>query len=325
MNASDILDLFISNTADLKARFRWQQPMLRRFAALVYACAGRRADCEAIDAGMKMIKQETGMFSMFRGYAQLSLAAMLSLCPNSQQVFSDTLTVYALLKEERFRASEYLALSAYQVALQVSPERYGEVVSRSRAFFDAMKEQHRFLTGYDDYIFAVMLGISDLDVQEGAARMERVYTELRSSFTSRSGLHGLSQVLALCPDADAVSRTAMLGDALRSYQLNFNRAETLPTLGVLALLNGDSASIAQEVTDAYERLRTTKGFGVFSVQKMERMLYAASLVACGRLQAGEDGVVNAALVNSITNILIAQQAAMAAVIASSAAAASSSN
>jgi hypothetical protein len=117
----------------------------------------------------------------------------------------------------------------------------------------------------------------------------------------------------------------MLGDALRSYQLNFNRAETLPTLGVLALLNGDRVTIAQEVADTYERLRTTKGFGVLSVQKMERVLYAASLVACGRLQAGESGVVNAALVNSITNILIAQQAAMAAVIASSAAAASSSN
>ena len=51
----------------------------------------------------------------------------------------------------------------------------------------------------------------------------------------------------------------------------------------------------------YEELRAKKGFGVFSVQKLERMLLAASLIACGRLQAGGQSALAAALATSITN------------------------
>ncbi|MEL7602378.1 MAG: DUF4003 family protein, partial [Bacillota bacterium] len=94
-----VLMLLVDNTAALKQHFPWQQPMLRRYAALLYASAGREADIGAIDACMDLIKQETGAFSMFRGYVKLSMAAMLSLCDEPERVFSDTLQVYAQLKD----------------------------------------------------------------------------------------------------------------------------------------------------------------------------------------------------------------------------------
>lgn len=314
-----ILKLFVDNTAALKQHFPWQQPMLRRFAALLYASAGGEADIPAIDACMDIIKQETGVFSMFRGYVKLSMAAMLSLCEEPERVFADTLQVYAQLKDVRFHASEYLALAAYQIARQVPIERHAEVVARTRAFFEAMKEEHRFITGYDDYIFSAMLGISELDVAEGVSRMDRVFQELKPIFVSRNGLQGMSQALALFPGNDAAPKAVALHDELKARGLNFGRGEMLPTLGVLALLNGETAFVAQEVADTYEELRVQKGFGALSVQKTERMLLSASMVACGRLQAGEHDALAAALSTSITNILVAQQAAMAAVLASAAA------
>ena len=314
-----VLMLLVDNTAALKQHFPWQQPMLRRYAALLYASAGREADIGAIDACMDLIKQETGAFSMFRGYVKLSMAAMLSLCDEPERVFSDTLQVYVQLKDVRFHASEYLVLAAYQIARQVPVERQAEAAARTRAFYEAMKEEHRFITGYDDYIFSAMLGISELDVSEGCERMERVFQELKPVFASRNGLQGMSQVLALFPEDDAVSRAVALHDALKTRDFNFSRGEALSTLGVLALLDGETASIAQEVADTYEELRAQKGFGPLSVQKLERMLLAASLIACGRLQAGGQSALTTALATSITNILIAQQVAMAAVLASAAA------
>lgn len=315
----DILTLFLDNAAALKQHLPWQQPMLRRYAAMLYASADREADIDAIDACMSLIKQETGVFSMFRGYVKLGMAAMLSLYDEPERVFSDTLQVYAQLKDIRFHASEYLALAAYQIARQVSSDRHAEAVARMRAFYEAMKEEHRFITGYDDYVFSAMLGISELDVAEGSARMERVFQELRPVFSSRNGLQGMSQVLALFPGDTAVSRAVELHDALQALSLNFSRGEALSTLGVLSLLDGDTAAIAQEVAEMYEKLRAQKGFGALSMQKLERMLLAASLIACGRLQAGGQSALTAALATSITNILIAQQAAMAAVLASAAA------
>ncbi len=315
-----ILTLLVKNAAALKTSFPWQQPMLRRFAALLFASAGREVDAEAIDTCMRLIKGETGVFSMFRGYVKLGLAAMLSLSDEPERLFSNTLQVYAQMKDARFHASEYLALAAYQIARQVPTERQAEVIARTRAFYEAMKEEHRFITGYDDYIFSAMLGISELDVTEGSMRMERIYQQLKPAFVSRNGLQGMSQVLALFPENDeAVARVTMLRDSLKNCGLNFGRGEALSTLGVLSLLSGETAFVAQEVADTYEELSAQKGFGAFSVQKLERMLLAASVVACGSVQAGGQNAITATLATSITNILIAQQAAMAAVLASAAA------
>ena len=36
----DILTLFLDNAAALKQHLPWQQPMLRRYAAMLYASAG---------------------------------------------------------------------------------------------------------------------------------------------------------------------------------------------------------------------------------------------------------------------------------------------
>ncbi len=322
---SNTVNLFTENSAAVKSRLKWQHSMLQRIAALLYSSEGRAVDCDAIEACMRLIKQQTGVFSAFRGYAKLNIAALLSLADTPEQVFADTLSVYALLKAARFAAGDYLAFAAYQIARQVPPERHAETVDRTRAFYDSMKAEHRLLTGQDDYIFSAMLGISTLDVYMSTARMERIYEELKPVFSSRNEVQSLAQVLTLCADETALYRVIQLHDELKSRRLNYNRAYALSTLGVLALVSEDAPRIAQAVAETYAFLRTQKGFGSFSVTKLERMLLSASLVAFSCLRDGTEGVLGAVLANSITNILIAQQVAVAAAAGSAAAASSASS
>jgi len=81
-------------------------PLTKRLAALLYALEGRTVDCVAIRQCLVLIKQNTGAFSNFQGKMALGVAALLSLSPNPQEVFSEILKVYDLLKGvKRYRLS----------------------------------------------------------------------------------------------------------------------------------------------------------------------------------------------------------------------------
>ena len=320
------LRLFAENAQDIKKDFVWQNALTRRLAALLYAQAGKTMDGQAVQQCFTLIKQNTGVFSAFRGDLALGVSALLSLAPRPQEVFDETLKVYALLKEAKFRGSGFLAVAAYQLAAQTDAASYGHVIGRMRAFYDGMKAQHFFLTGEDDYIFAAMLALAGVDVQAGVADMERLYGRLKGEFWSSNSVQTLAQVLVLGgSDGAAEGRVLALRDALRAEKIRLDKTYTLPVLGVLALLPTDIGTVVQDLHEAQATLRAQKGFGVLSVTTQELLLLTASLVAGAYAQGAKDGMLTAVLSTSITNIILAQQAATIAAVSASSAAASSSS
>jgi hypothetical protein len=317
------LKLFIDNANSIKKGFIWQQPMMRHMAALLYAAEDKVIDSDAIRRSYEMIKANTGFFSVFRGNTALAAAAMLSLSEDGEKRFSDTLRVYELLKEARFWASDYLVVAALQIASNAEAGSYDAVVRKTRDFYDGMKAQHPLLTGSDDYIYAAMLGLSDLDAADGAARLERLYRELKPEFLSGNGVQALAEVLVLGDRTDAcIERVLSLRQSLRLSGLKMGDQYTLPSLGILALLPGTTEEIVQEVNETFRYVRAQKGFGPWSIPKQQLAVYASALAAYERVGAIRNGLLTTALCTSITNILIAQQAAMIAAVSASSAAAS---
>ncbi|WFR62944.1 DUF4003 family protein [Paenibacillus amylolyticus] len=318
--------LFVSNTQIIKKSFKWQHGMIHRLAALLYAAENKVADAEAIRQSQELIKQNTKLFSAFRGNSAVSVATMLSLTTDENTKLADTLHVYDLMKEIKFRTSDYLVIAAYQIATQVSPDQFQPTVERAKSFYDGMKAQHRFLTGQDDYIFAAMLALSDLDVHTGVARMEQLYGELKPEFSSRNSVQALTHILVLGEDTpDAGTRVIALNEAFRQRDLRMDKTYTLPSLGLLSLLPSDRDTLVAEVAETNDWLRTQKGFGAWSIDKQELLLFSSALIAIQYVENLRNGMLTTAISTSITNIIIAQQAAMTAAAAASAAAASSSS
>ncbi len=284
--------------------------------ALTYAQEGKQIDCDAIKVCQDMMKQNTGIFSTFRGDMGLYIATLLSLTEDPQAVFRETLIVYDLLKAERFRASDFLIVAAFQVASQSQKSDYARVIQRTRAFYDDMKAKHFFYTGADDYIFATMLGLGNLDVTASTARIEKIYDFLKNEFWTKNSVQTLAQVLVLGESDDAgVDRVLVLRDAFRSEKIKLDKAYTLPILGILALLPVDSNSLIPEIDRAQAFLRNQKDFGSFSVSQQELLMLAASMVVNDFADKFKDDMTRAALSTSITSIMIAQQTAMIAMLA----------
>jgi len=322
----ETIELFAANVQTIKKEFIWQNKLTKRSAALLYARENKQIDCEAIRQCHAIIKQNAGILSVFRGDLVLFVAALLSLSPDPLRLFNETLLVYDMLKEAKFHRSFYLAIAAYEIAALADADKYSDVVARTRAFYEGMKTNRFFRTGQDDYIFAAMLGISDLNTAVGVERIEKIYSYLKSEFWDKNSVLALAQVLVLGgSDDDMVDRVLSLRDALRAVRIKLDKAYTLSALGVLAMLPVENSVLVSEIDEAEMMLRSQKGLGAWSVTTQEILLFASAVVAGVHTRNLKDGALSATLSTSIANIVIAQQAAMIAIIAASASVASSSS
>ncbi len=323
--AKNKLDLFADNVRRMKKDWKWQSDLIKRFVALLYAQEGKAVDRDALKTCHTMIKQNTGAFSAFRSNLALALAALLALSTRPQTLFSDVLKVYDLLKRERFRASDYLAVAAFQIAIQTKPLAYEPVVLRTRAFYQGMKDQHYFLTGQEDHVFAAMLGLSDLALEDGLAGIEGLYQRLKREFKNKNSVQALAQVLVLGgSDERTLDRLLVLRDQFRAQKIKLDRPYTLPLLGIFAMLPQAIETLVSDFHDAQQQLRRYKGFGPWAITAQEQHLLLSSLLI-NRYAGEQTGeLLTATLTTSISSLLLAQQAAMMAGVSASVAAASSS-
>jgi hypothetical protein len=201
------LTVFANNWQTIKKKFKLHHSSTKRLAALLYAIDNKPIDCIAIRECHSLIKKNTGIFSAFRGNMVLGLAAMLSLKENRKDIFARTVSVYKMLKKEGFRASDYLAVAAYEIASNEKLDDYQQIARRARVFYKGMKANSFFRTGEDDYIFSAMLGLSDIEVEDGIERIELLYQRFKSEFWSKNSIQMLVQILVLGEESDlAVDR-----------------------------------------------------------------------------------------------------------------------
>lgn len=319
------LDLFASNSEALRKEFKWREAGARRLAALVCTFEGKPVNGPAIVTGLDVIKENTRMFSLFRGNMNFVIATKLSLTGNHEQVFADTLELAQRLKDAKFRSSDYLAVGAYLIATHTTRDNYESIITRARAFYDNMRKQSWFRTGQDDYIFSIMLGLSDIDPAVGAARIQELYDKLKSEFkwAGANSVQALCQMLTLGGKTDeALEHLLCVRTTLRSQRIKLDRTYTLPSLGALSLLEVDGEVLANQLLEAQRYLRKQKGFGSFSISTQELLLFSSAIIASVYTEE-MDGNVMAATSTSIINIIIAQQVAMM-IAASTAAAAAAS-
>jgi len=322
------LTLFVKNCQDIRGEFFWQQPMANRLAALAYALADKPIDSDRIRDCHNMIKGEVGVFSNFRGMLSVYVAAALSLSPDPGQLLNDTLYVYGLLKEQKFWGNDFLVIAAYEIALNAKKIDYERTAERTRAFYDEMKANHRFHIGQDDYIFAAMLALSGIDVRIGATKLKGIHVRLKEEFgrfTNRNSLLTLAQMMVLGGNTDqCVDNITRLSRTLRKRKIRLDKTYTLPSLGVLTLLEKDHHQLADELIAVRDNLRSQKGFGAFSVSIHEILLYAVSMLTHGYIGDAQADITKAGITTSVTNLIIAQQVAIMTSIAASSAAAAAS-
>jgi hypothetical protein len=321
-------DLFECNYQILKKNFKWNYAMMNRLGALLYTEAGLEVNVDAIQAAKDIIKGNTGIFSIFKDTTYFALSVLLSLEPNAEELFQNTLKVYKQMKDAGFHTSVYLTLAAFTIAKQTKEDEVFSVINRAKDFYDAMKRKHMFLTSTDDYGYAAMLSMTELSVPQAIDEMENCFELLRNDFGAGNVLQSLTHVLTLAEEPTAIKceRARQVYISLKRKDCKFSKYEQLSILGVLVMVSEDVEKLTEEIKEVYQILIEKKGFGSWSMSRHERTMFASALVAEEYIKDMKKNPLSFSLTNSITNIVIAQQTAMIiAASSASAAAASASN
>lgn len=317
--------LFIENRDIIKSAFIWESSYIHPLCASIYTMKGRRADADILKNCRNILNEKTSLFSNFRGISKMATITTLSLSANAEYKMDQLLDIYGKLKEV-FWGSEYLTVAASVISDMAEPAQYGQITQRTRTIYNRMKEAHPFLTAGEDSSFAALLALSELDDIYIEQEMERCYTLLKSRFFSGNAVQSLSHILALGEGTaeEKCTKAMELYEYLKSKGRKYGTSYELATLGVLAMSDADVITLAQDIIEVDDYLRSQKGFGSFGIGAKQRLMYAGILTMCDYMP--ELQPMKTAALNGVVSLVIAQQAALcASAAAASAAAASSSN
>lgn len=305
-----IADLFVKNYHSLRKAFKWTDEIAKRMSAYLFAIEGKEVDIEAIKAKRQLIKSRVGAFSAFRGTSEFSLASLLAIHKERDDLFDRTKMIYDRLKRERMRNSDYLVLSAYTIALLSNDINADQAVLRTREYYQKLKNHHSVLAGTDDYVTATLVGVSSKDIDQTILDTERLYEMLKSFVRGSSGALSLAQLLVIqdVPHTQ-IDRFEKINALFREQGYKVHRQPGLYIPALLMGNAGDERSLVQSVIDVHNAIRSQPGFGVMRVSQNELLLYAASIVSTQQKQSinpSDTLPVSAA----ITSVLIAQMTAM---------------
>lgn len=328
---NEICNLFIENRDLLKNISKWQNPQMTALCSAAFCAEGKTVDQERFKQCRNLLREQSGLFSYFRGNLELYLISKLSMQDDPFEKFDHIKENYEILKKY-FWSSEYLILIAAALSDMIPAEKTEVYADRGKNLYEMMKTEHPFLTGSEDSIFAVLLAFSPQENRTLIAETEICFQLLKNEF-SNNGVQSASHVLTLLPGkADEKSEKLLsLYNALAAQGKKYGRYFELPALAALSAAITDLKQAVSDIERIDDFLSAQSGYGLFGLSSKIRLMHAVTLLSCSMLheKSGEAAEENAAALTIISaqqattlSIIAAQQAAACAAIAASSAAAS---
>lgn len=314
----------IKNKETMKSAFAWEDGLTHLACAGIFINKEQTANEEMLLQCKDILKRNTGIFSNFKSTAKPMIVAMLASNENPQLLMERGLKVYDLMKEE-FMSSVYLPIAAMIIAQYADEARYAELAQRTRRIYKQMRADHPFLTSGEDSTFCALMALLDKPDEVLLGDAEECYKILKNNFFSSNAVQSLSPVLAMCDGEPKIKcqRTMELFQKLKEAGHKYGTSYELPTLGVLAMADGNQDEIVAEMAEIDQWLSEQKGFGFFSsISAKQRLMYAGMIAQQDYIN---DKMMQSAAVNGVISLIVAQQAAMCAAITAGAAATANNN
>lgn len=312
-----LCDNFIKNRDELKSIFKWENDQIVSASAISFLNRGILAEGAKLEKCKKLLKENTGVFSSFRGNVEVPMVAQLAMADVPADKMRKTQKVYEMLKQE-FLGSEYLVLAASVMADMVSEEAALQMAQKARNIYNRMKKDHPFLTSGEDAVYAVLMAVSEKNDEILMDEMEVCYKKLKERFSASNEVQALAHILAIAEGSaqEKCNKVVALYDALRTSEVKYGKYYELVALASLAMLPVEQNVLVEEIKAVDAFLAEQKGYGFFGLDKKTRLMHAAMIVSCDYIRSDTADI--AAMTGTMAAVA-AQQAAMCAVIAASAA------
>ncbi|NDI33800.1 DUF4003 family protein [Chengkuizengella sediminis] len=319
----EMLELYLTMEKD----FRWENNLSLHFAALTYTQKNNKYVKSSIKSTSEYIKNQTRLFSSFRGNMFMISMLLCSEFDDPEAQFLKLLSYEKWFKEAGFKNSEYMPITCYALLLTCEENMLQERIRKSFEVFTEMKKNNPWITSGDDYPLCVMLANSDSSVETSIQNIVEVYRALnRQGFRKGNGLQLLSHILSFSDENIQIKseRCKSIFDQLRKNKLKID-SQYYAALGLITLLDDDQHEVVSnliEVTNYLKGLKKYKWLG-----RGMNVLLASVIVSKQYIEnkKEQNKLIDTTLSISIEALIAAQTAAAVSAIVATSVAASTIN
>lgn len=316
---------FIKNYEQLKeVKGSWSMGMIKYSCALSLAIKNQYTNKEKIEENLKIIKDNTGIFSSFRGHSMYYIATLLSTKINVEGDFREILNIFQLLKDKKFWSDTYLPFVAITLYENKDKIDMYTCINNMKYVYEFMKKHHPFLTSTDDYCRIALIAINSKNLDKDLNYIEECYEKLSANgFYKSNNLQSLSHIMCFDKDRndESINKIIRLKDKLSKQNCKLD-GYAYPLIGAISLLDCNEDIVVNQIKNVSEELKEVKGFGNWELGKNNRNMISAAIVAsayadCLKEESNIYTISNNIILEIIIAIEIACMLAMMSVIAAS--------
>ena len=302
--------LLIQNRDIIGKIFKMSGDAMLLAGSSIYVSMGLTANEEAIKNCEKILKDNTGIFSDFRGNVRIPLICKMTIAADPKQYLLAIQQIVEQMKHLKWIIAQYKILAAMTIYDYGDIENISDIIARMEKLFKGMKEKHPWLTSDEDISFAAMLATSDVDETKLIEEMESCYTSLKTKFNGNNAMQSVSHILALdsATTEEKCNRLYRIFDQLKEKKHKYGTGYEMTILGTMSILDIPDEQIVDEIIEADEFLEMQKGFGDFVMGEKRRRMYAALMVMDSHIPPADRS--HQALLNTTMTLVIAMQICM---------------
>lgn len=284
--------------------------------AYIFMMRNQEPNEEIMHLCKEIIRENNGIFSMFRGNAEKAMTALLACESDPGTVMELSEEAYRCLREE-FSASHYLPILAYYMATSMSPERFEQFAYDTRTLYDHYNDMHPILTSEEDSIFIGLLNATGRNFRELVNETEEIWSDLKSEFRfHKDALQTAAHALTLCRGEGPAkaARFYNLFTRLRSEGYRFGKDYEMVPLAILANLGIDPEQIFMDFVECEQYLYECGGYGFWAGLSTQSR-YMHTVLVLSVYYHNSNSELTAAFIVSVLMEIAREQAAAAAAAA----------
>ena len=285
------LDLLASNRKALNGAFVMEMGMSMVVGSLILAGAGKEADIVKMKEARKILKKKAPVFSAFRDSIELVVVSRMTLADDPEKYFDDLVEVYNMLKKGRIMEDSYYILSAMIICDRNRKDQAEDICARTDEIMRRMSKEHPLLTSSEDLAMAVLLAMTDRDVDRIIADMEECFTYIKKELKIKAeanSLQSLTQLLALS-EGNMKAKCDKVADLFRSFRdhgMKYGTYLEFPALATIIDVDVPTDELVGEICEAAEYLKISWG----AREVGSPCEWRGGARHCSRVMVGESGL-----------------------------------
>ena len=252
-----------------------------KLCAMIHVNAGREVDVERMKDCNRILKENAGIFSNFRGTLQRVVVAKMAVADDPAAYIRDVMDTYQQLKTGIKLPGEMIAMAATTIVENCPANQRAEVVRKTLEAYTKLRKIHPFLTDENDVSLIALMIMAGKDPDRAVEEAEALYQAMKQDYKISSDVaQSAAMVLALSdkPVNQKLESFFALFDACKAAKHATSRDKAMVVYSAFADTDCNPAEIAAAIGEVDDWLKGQKGYGAFSLGSSERRLFAASMV-----------------------------------------------